>query len=479
MTADDYGNEPEQEPPCEELPQLPPVDARAEVEVAAVYMEVYLTLHAPENGGRDIAVEDIRDALAKHNVVYGINEELIDRMVESQTYGQPVLVAEGTPAQDGADGSIVKHFADDVALKPRERADGTVDFRDLGLIVNVIKGTEICDIIEPAEGVPGTDVRGMTIAPKPGKPARIPQGTNTGLSGDGMKLLALVDGNLVARGSQYNVEPTFTIKEDVGVATGNIDFIGEVNVTENVGEGYLVRAKGNVTVRGMVYGATIEAGGNIVIKNGALNAKLTAGGNIEVKFAENSTISGKGNLKSDSLINCNINCQGELNATGNPGTLMGGQCVVTKDITANYIGSKSYTHTYITVGDLALIAEEKRQLEYKLQELDDEIRRLEQALDYLAQIRKRDGSLPPERAEMQKTAQNTKIQRSIERNPILHRIKEIDESIESRCNISVTAKKILYPNVKIAISNSVLNVEAEYSRCKVICENGEAVIKML
>lgn len=463
----------------QEIEDLPPVDARTLIEVENACMTAYLTIFSPENGGADITYEKVIAAIEDGKIVYGLDEELIKKVVDGLIYDSPVIIAEGTPPQDGENGHVIKHFADTVALKPREREDGTVDFRDLGLITNITKGTEICDIIEPTEGVSGMDVLGRILPPKPGKPARVPQGTNTGLNGDGSKLLALCDGNLTYRGAFYSIESTFTIKDDVGVATGNIDFIGEVVVTQNVGEGYLIKAKGNVTIRGMVYGATIDSGGNITIRSGCVNSKLISKGNIDIKFAENCTINAKGDVKADSLINCNLNSQGELNVIGNPGSIIGGQCIVTKNITANYIGSKAYSHTHLTIGDFALVVEEKRHLERKLEEMNEEIFRIDQAVEYLNDIKARTGTLPPEREEMLKSVKNTKIQRTIEKNPIMHRIREIDESIDGKQGLSVTAKRILYPNVKVAISNSVLNVEGEYSRCKVVIEEGLAVIRMI
>ena len=207
-----------------------PVDAKIEIEVSETNMEGYIYVSAPEYGGKDITVEDINNALKKEKIISGIDHDVIRRLVEGKEYHTQIQVATGTAPIDGEDGYIIRHFEEKKTLAPKQREDGTVDFKDLGLIHNITKGTEICDIVPPTDGTHGEDIKGKALAPKKGKPAIIPRGTNTGLNADQTKLLSLADGNLISLAGKYTVETAITISEDVGLATGNINFIGDVVV---------------------------------------------------------------------------------------------------------------------------------------------------------------------------------------------------------------------------------------------------------
>ena len=81
------------------------------------------------------------------------------------------------------------------------------------------------------------NVYGQVIAPRPGRPPLVPQGSNTVLSADGTKLFAADSGNLVYKGGRFNVETTFQISSDIDVKTGNINFLGDVLIKGSVQEG--------------------------------------------------------------------------------------------------------------------------------------------------------------------------------------------------------------------------------------------------
>lgn len=452
-----------------------PIDAKIELEVSTTNMEAYIYVSAPEHGGKDITVDDINKALEKDKITSGIDHDIIKRLVEDKQYHTQIQIASGTPQVDGENGYIIRHFEEEKNLTPKERADGTVDFKDLGLIHNITKGTEICDIIPPTDGTPGEDIRGKSLAPKRGKPAVIPRGKNTGLNADQTKLLSLADGNLTCIAGKYTVETVITIQGDVGLATGNIKFIGDVIVRGNVLEGFAITSDKHITVQGMVYGANLDAGGSITVRNGAINSTLTAKENVTCKFAENCTIFAHKDIKADSLILCETKCLGELTAVGQPGVIMGGVHVVTNNVTANYIGSKSYMQTSITVGDHAILFEEKIALEKQIADIDAEILRYDQAIEYLEEIKKRT-PLPPERETLLGNAKKLKIRKGVEKNPIIRRIKEIDTFIGAKKNLRVACQKVLYPNVKITLSSFVLNVEQENNRCRVYVDKDDGIV---
>ena len=114
--------------------------------------------------------------------------------------------------------------------KAEKLEDGSVDYRDLGLIVNVRVNDLICEIVPETQGEEGMNVYGQVIAPRPGRPPLCTAGFDTVLSADGTKLLRRRTAEtFVYKGGRFNVETTFQISSDIDVKTGNINFLGDVS----------------------------------------------------------------------------------------------------------------------------------------------------------------------------------------------------------------------------------------------------------
>ena len=79
-----------------------------------------------------------------------------------------------------------------------------------------------------------------------------------------------------------DVVPSYEVPADVNVATGHIDFAGDVTVRRNVEESLKVRAGGSVIIGGMVFRkARVEAGGSVRVR-GVVGGSISAGGNTAV-----------------------------------------------------------------------------------------------------------------------------------------------------------------------------------------------------
>jgi uncharacterized protein (DUF342 family) len=134
---------------------LPPVDAVVSISVSGDRLKAFLSISPPENGGAAPTLESLRIALAEHGVCFGVDERRLAELSESPAYGRMLLIAQGRAPENGKDGSFTLQVHTEKDGKPRERADGTVDYHDLGLVENVRKGQLLCDIMLPTEGRPG------------------------------------------------------------------------------------------------------------------------------------------------------------------------------------------------------------------------------------------------------------------------------------------------------------------------------------
>ena len=257
------------------------------------------------------------------------------------------------------------------------------------------------------------------------------------------------------------------MKGDVDISTGNLEFIGDIIIRGEVKEGFKVLSKKSITIFENVTNAVIEAEGDVIIKKGCIGTTITTKGNVTLSFVENSTIRCGGNLKGDIFTTCDVECGGELIAQGSKGILMGGKYTSLQNLTANSIGTKSYGSTLVTVGNNAIMMEERKECEKKIQELQAKILNCTQIVDFLNEKKKELGSIPPEREELYQKAVKSKIMIQLEMSKKDARIKEIDKYLENKQNLSVTCKKMLYPGTKITINDFVMQVNDLYQYCKI------------
>ncbi|MDR0196858.1 MAG: FapA family protein, partial [Oscillospiraceae bacterium] len=147
-----------------------------------------------------------------------------------------------------------------------------------------------------------------------------------------------------------------------------------------------------------------------------------------------------------------------------------------KGITANTIGSESFLKTRITLGNDAILSEEKMSLEKEEANLTEQIGKLIQIIDMLNAHKKKSGSLTSEREDMLSSAIRTRFKYSNDIKLIRRRITEIDASILSSHNLYIEARKEVWPNVVIRIGTMNMKVENKNVRCR-ICMNSSGEIE--
>lgn len=451
---------------------VPPVDSVVNVTITSNCSEVYITVDPPEHGGKEVTFEDIMQALNNYKVCYGLNIDEIKRIADNRLYNERTLVAEWTLAVNGTDGTITYRYEKQVKIAPVEDENGFVDYKNLGLIRIVHAGDVIADITHPTEGEPGTDVKGQTLKQIPGKKASFTVGTNTELNEDETQIIATVDGNINFKGGTFVVDQVVTIPGDVDASVGNINFVGDVIVKGEVMEGFKIASKGNIIVSGNVNGATLECDGDIVIKKGCINSKIVAHGSVAINFCEHSNIRCDGDLSSSNFVICDVYC-GNLNVKGTHGGLMGGSYTSLTSVEIPNIGTKNYTPTVLTVGDNALLSEEKNDLLKQISQQKKTLDDLTLVINFLNEKKKELHTLPEDKEVMLGNACRQKIVMGMDIKKLQKRIDEIDTSLSNKQFLSIGCKGYMYPGVKIIINDQVFKAESEYVRTRIsISEDG-------
>ncbi|MCH5203311.1 MAG: DUF342 domain-containing protein [Oscillospiraceae bacterium] len=433
----------------------------------------FVSFTRPENGGIDISVDKIMAALNEKNISFGVLKEAITKAVERKLYNENICVARWEAPEDGIDGEIRYFYKPEQNAAPVENEYGIVDYKNLGLVRNITKGTPIATISFPTDGKPGTDITGRVVLQKKGVPVKLNIGVGTSLVNDGAEIIASVDGNLSFKNGAFCVDETLIINGDVDISSGNIDFIGSVTVKGSVFEGFRVTSKKDINVFGSVNNAELYADGNITIKIGSINSSIECRGDAKFGYCENSNVKCKGNVESSSFVGGNVFAGKKIIASGK-GVMLGGKYTALDGVEASVIGSDKYVKTELTLGNNAILSEERDNLEKSIIQMEGEIEQLTKIIDTLAEFAKV-GKLSPERENMKTVSVRSRIKMQSEIKKNKARIEEINKDLELMQNVSVSAKRMIYPGVRLRINSSILVLKNIENNVKAIVDKGEII----
>lgn len=452
------------------------IDEMVVVAIAPDRMKAIGNFFPPVGGGLKMTKEDIVSSLIKSGVKYGVNEEAIETFFKDRKYLTPFVLAKATPQEEGKDAEIIYYFNTDISRKPRVNEDGTVDFHHLDMISAVQKGACIAELHPAILGKNGIDVCGGLLRPVKVKQRVLRIGKNIKLSEDSLKAFSEVNGHATIEGEQIFVSDQYEVPANVDASTGDISYEGNVLVHGNVMAGYVVQAKGDVVVEGVVEGAVIEAGGQIVLKRGIQGMEkgvLKAGGNIVSKFIENATVDAGGYITADAIMHSNVTAVGDITVDGKKGFISGGVIRSTSMVSARTIGSNMGTTTVIEVGINPQVMNEYHDLQKELVENQENTERVTLILTGLIKRLKLEGKLPPDKLlqlKHEKANRENLIARAAEVNT---RLNELKTQIDSYDGGVVRVNGNVFTGCKIVISNAVYYVRDDLSFCRFEKEFGE------
>ncbi|WP_369283681.1 DUF342 domain-containing protein [Oscillibacter sp. GMB15532] len=457
----------------------PDVDEMAQVVLSEDGMAAWLFLLPPSGNGKHLTVADGQALLREAHVTFGVDQRSLFSVFTKKPYFRLCPVARGTLPTQGKDGWTKEHFPRDFSRFSGNEDTGTVDYRAQSCVQVIEKGTAICDIHPPTEGVAGTRVDGVAVPPKAVNPAPVPAGSNTALSEDGTKLLADMDGFLDFRDGKFHVKNLLNITSDVDYSTGNIDFRGDVTIQGDVREQFSVKATGSISINGMVEAASVEAGGDVVISAGVSgnNQAVIRGKNVRARHLENCTVYAEC-LESDYILTSRIFCSDSVVAAGSRGSIIGGQVVAVNRIKANSIGSQSGRATEITLGVQPEIREELHANRKELATLRDKASELLKRAMYLKKRMEDQGHEDRRSASEIQAAHSSLVQMTEREKNLLARQQELMEALShlNRCRLEGGT---VYPGVRLTIGSAIRNIETVAHNCTAVFDTEEMDIKFV
>lgn len=371
-------------------------------------MEAYMTLPARQMG-EEYKLPEVMEALNKGGVRFGIDQNVLLDMVNSQLYSREMVVAHGRPVINGEDGTYHYYFSTKFDNKPSLRADGTVDYWNIHAVETVEEGQVIAKYTEPVDGVDGMSVSGKLLIAKKGKPQLPLVGRGFEVQDDGHTYVASLSGKIERNANRITIAPVYELFGDAGVQTGNIDFRGDVIIHGNVCPGVKIKATGSVTIDGTSEQCTIEAGRDIILRGGLLGgqkASLNSKGNIFAKFFEYAKVEAAGFIEADSSLNSHLISYDKIFMNGKRATIVGGSVYGVRGVEANSIGNISEVKTEVFAGVHKEILQRLNTLEYMLDEarsIVDKINAGIKQFDDLAREKGLDGRNDPRRVALLRT----------------------------------------------------------------------------
>lgn len=354
-------------------------DCQIEIHIASNRLKAWIRV-IPAYGGTPITETLIREALAEHHICLGINEPLIQQIVQDGCCEREII-AEGVAPAPGEPVKFEPLVRESEHKGiPQERENGRVDYKDLGLFLSVPTGTPLLRHIAPTEGSVGIGIDGIPI-PAPSAVDRLPHaGIGAAISKEDPDLIVSTrPGTPYFFDNSVRVDPTLEI-EAVGPATGNVNFEGNVNVRGSVESGYDVKAGQDLIVLDTVEGTNLTAGRNMVLLTGIYGkskSEIYAEGNIEARFISDCIVRCGGNLEvTDLIAHCSVECEGIVNLgkNGGKGQFYGGRMIAMRGIYAQILGSVSEMATLVELAP-------PRDLVQRLVRVEDQIEATQKTLE--------------------------------------------------------------------------------------------------
>ncbi len=452
-------------------------------------MEAYLTVVPPIGGAPPVKIEQVQSECENQGVVFGLNEDVIHRSLEKAENDQvsvnDVLIAQGEWPVDGNPGKLEFHVKLASGTPFTVLGDGRVDFKEHDLITNVEKGQLLAVAKKAQAGVKdGHTVKGEVIKAKPGRDTEVTIGNNITVEdkGDSLHYFATIGGQLVTDGKRMSVEHLFTVEGDVGPATGNISFDGNVLIKGGVQDNYEVISKNNIVVHGNVESALVKAGENITVLNGVVGkskGSLFAKGNITVKFAENATLTAGGNiLIHRAALNCKLTAGGKIISKKEKGQLIGGEVKAKEGIEVKILGNESEHKMDVYTGyDFFL---EKRQQEFRLtrKKYEAGLKKIVLILDKLEKIRLDPDQLPDKLKKVYVEARKKRTILNVAIKNLIIKEQEIVHSMQDILDSKIIVHESLFRGVRIYFGKAFYEPDVTKVKVKIFYDKNYEKIKV-
>ncbi len=449
---------------------------KIEIRVDANKLNAFVILHSEE-----ISKEEILSALKSVGIKFGLMEGNLEKLVRHPITEEPVLIAKGKPPVDGND-AIVEHrlSGEKREKKPVMLKNGSVNYKEVRSY-DVVSAGDILAVKKGAtKGENGVDVFGNEIPAKDGKDVKIPNGKNTKLIRDGTVLIATRDGIPKIGENVIEVEEVLEIDGDVDYSTGNVDFPGDVHIKGGVKPTFVVKAKGNVKIDGIIEAATVQSEMNVECHGvkGKNKGIIYAKGDIRAMFLENANVECKGSLYvRDSIVNSVVRAGKSVEVLEGKGEIVGSNIAAKISVSAKRIGSWISSSTRIEVGIDPELRDRISELSAKIYIDKENLEKVMKLVEALEDMKKKlGGTLPADKEETYTKLKKTRYALYSSLSKMIEEMKECQKksNIEtSQGKVVVTSKA--FPDLELKIGNARMMLNKEVGPTRFVNQEGKVV----
>ena len=282
--------------------------------------KAYLNIIPPMEEDDPLTLEMIIRELKEKNILQGIKNKTIEKMIAEKIYYEPLIVASGKETVQGRDGFPELLFLPE-KLRP---APGTkVNLREVPVLQKVQEGQELIRIETATMGEDGYTITGKLISSIPGKQYRIRPGRNTRYNPEGTHIIATKSGVVCINNDNISVEKLKVI-EKVDASTGHVRFDGIVSIRGNVSDRCSVEAV-RIDIGGSVGKARLRSIGEIRVSQGLKGTVVQCGSTLLANNMTDTQASvGDHAMIDEFVVNSKIYCGSTLEILSANGYVSGG-----------------------------------------------------------------------------------------------------------------------------------------------------------
>ncbi len=411
-----------------------------EISVSEDNMEARIILHSTMKNEIHVDLPIILNELEKRGVVYGIDKQKIEKLLQGKGVDKQVVIARG-------DRDIPYTFEIPAKGEPQIVQDKKADYYLRGQLPLVKKDQILVDRKR--------NVKGEVVRSRFSFDLKSIQGKNTLISGSGRELRAAISGYVYLLDGRVHVEREYMVSK------GNVD--------PSMGD---IHFEGGIFIGGSVLpGSKVEAVGNIEVSAGVRDAKITSKeGSVKIRFSESSIIHAKENILIEKdVMDSTLIAYGRVSVEGENG-IVGGRITAGVEIKAVNVGLSDARLT-----ELFIIHPQAYERDRELLDLEEKIKDLKEMLVSLGRklnVEKEKDLLFKEMSRY--FSLKREVDASISRKESLENT-VIPEPKEWRIEVSGT----VYPSVYIYIGD--MKIERNEGLNKVISydDNGQISISVL
>ena len=164
---------------------------QAVITISDDQMEAFLSFLPAEPGGSFLTTGQVMEAISAKGVRRGIDENLLETLLEEKACGEPICFAKGAMPEDGRDGELVFHFETECLGTPAvSEKDGKVDYKEPGPVSYRLREARSWSAGFPRQrAAPGIPVTGHELKQRAGKEAKLPGGKNVTYDGERLTIV--------------------------------------------------------------------------------------------------------------------------------------------------------------------------------------------------------------------------------------------------------------------------------------------------